>query len=83
MAPITSDIIDQKRNHYEGAMGEWHSFVDDTKSSYGVDMSILTDPFREEQRKYYLQVCSRIVLKGLIFTFFTIQLSIIGIFNGI
>ncbi|CAO2822731.1 unnamed protein product [Amaranthus hypochondriacus] len=55
VAPITSDILDQKRNHYEGAMGEWHSFVDDTKSSYGVDMTILTDPFREEQRKYYLQ----------------------------
>lgn len=43
-------------NDYEGAMDDWYNFVSDTKMDYGVDMSILTRPFSEEQRKYYLQV---------------------------
>ncbi|KMT02941.1 hypothetical protein BVRB_8g195150 [Beta vulgaris subsp. vulgaris] len=55
LAPIKSHLIDQKRDHYDGAMEEWCGFVDDTKNSYGVDMSSLTEPFTEEQRKYYLQ----------------------------
>lgn len=55
LAPIRSHLIDQKRDHYDGAMDEWHAFVNDTKSSYGVDMSVLTEPFTVEQRKYYLQ----------------------------
>ncbi|KAL2928705.1 Protein arginine N-methyltransferase PRMT10 [Bienertia sinuspersici] len=55
VAPIRSHLVDQKGHHFEGAMEEWHAFVHDTKNSYGVDMSSLTDPFTEEQRKYYLQ----------------------------
>lgn len=47
-------LIDQKKDHDEEAIDEWHSFVDDTKNSYGVDKSILTDPFNVEQKKYYL-----------------------------
>lgn len=56
LAPIKSHLIDQKRDHFDGGMEEWHGFVDDTKNSYGVDMSILTESFTEEQKKYYLQV---------------------------
>ncbi|XP_044463006.1 protein arginine N-methyltransferase PRMT10-like [Mangifera indica] len=55
MAPIRSDLGHQKMNDYEGSMDDWYSFVQDTKSSYGVDMSVLTKPFSEEQEKYYLQ----------------------------
>ncbi|KAI7733994.1 hypothetical protein M8C21_014332 [Ambrosia artemisiifolia] len=55
LAPIRSDIADQKMNEYEGCMDEWNGFVRETKSSYGVDMSVLTKPFSEEQKKYYLQ----------------------------
>lgn len=56
MAPIRSDLGHQKMNDYKGSMDDWYSFVQDTKSSYGVDMSVLTKPFSEEQEKYYLQV---------------------------
>lgn len=43
---------------YHSAMDDWHNFVDETKTDYGVDMHVLTKPFSEEQRKYYLQVGS-------------------------
>ncbi|KAE9608372.1 putative methyltransferase [Lupinus albus] len=55
MAPIRTAIIDHKVGDYHSAMDDWHSFVDETKTCYGVDMSTLTNPFSEEQRKYYLQ----------------------------
>ncbi|RVX10942.1 Protein arginine N-methyltransferase PRMT10 [Vitis vinifera] len=55
MAPIRSGLVDQKKNDYEGSMNDWLCFVNETKNDYGVDMSVLTKPFSEEQRKYYLQ----------------------------
>ncbi|KAK6151785.1 hypothetical protein DH2020_014420 [Rehmannia glutinosa] len=55
MAPIRSSLVDQKKSDYEGAMEDWNSFVNETKTYYGVDMSALTNPFTEEQRRYYLQ----------------------------
>ncbi|XP_019432103.1 PREDICTED: protein arginine N-methyltransferase PRMT10-like [Lupinus angustifolius] len=55
MAPIRTGIIDHKVADYQSAMDDWHGFVDETKTCYGVDMSTLTNPFSEEQRKYYLQ----------------------------
>jgi len=56
VAPIRSRLVDQKMNDYEAAIEDWYSFVDETKHSYGVDMSVLTGPFTEEQKKYYQQV---------------------------
>ncbi|KAK3210842.1 hypothetical protein Dsin_015548 [Dipteronia sinensis] len=55
MAPIRSGLGDQKMNDYEGAMDDWYSFVKETETVYGVDMRVLTKPFSEEQKKYYLQ----------------------------
>ncbi|KAJ0816142.1 putative methyltransferase [Helianthus annuus] len=55
LAPIRTEIADQKLNEYEGCMNDWLGFVTETKSCYGVDMSVLTKPFSEEQKKYYLQ----------------------------
>ena len=55
MAPIRTGIGDHKMGDYQSAMDDWHNFVDETKTYYGVDMSTLTKPFSEEQRKYYLQ----------------------------
>ncbi|KAK4391647.1 protein arginine N-methyltransferase PRMT10 [Sesamum angolense] len=63
MAPIRSGLVDQKMSDYEGAMQDWRSFIDETKSFYGVDMSVLTNPFTEEQKKYYLQVWCYIALE--------------------
>lgn len=39
-------------------MGDWSRFIQDTNDQYGVDMRVLNDPYREEQRKYFLQVSS-------------------------
>lgn len=55
MAPIRSGIGDKKMGDYYSAMDDWHNFVDETKTCYGVDMNTLTKPFAEEQKKYYLQ----------------------------
>lgn len=60
VAPIRSKLGDQKINDYEGTMDDWSNFVADTKMDYGVDMSVLTRPFSEEQKKYYLQVRFRL-----------------------
>ncbi|KAI4376654.1 hypothetical protein MLD38_014392 [Melastoma candidum] len=54
MAPIRSALVNQKMNQYEGAMDDWYSFLEETKSYYGVDMSVLTRSFDEEQKKYFL-----------------------------
>lgn len=56
LAPIRSVLGDHKISDYKGAMDDWHYFLQDTKNYYGVDMSVLTKPFSEEQKKYYLQV---------------------------
>lgn len=42
-------------------MDDWYNFVDETKVDYGVDMSIFTKPFTDEQRKYYLQVTAPVL----------------------
>lgn len=55
VAPVRSGSGDQKMSAYERAIDDWYNFVDDTKTYYGVDMGILTKPFKEEQKKYYLQ----------------------------
>jgi len=39
-------------------MDDWYHFTNETKTYYGVDMSVLTKPFSEEQKKYYLQTSS-------------------------
>ncbi|KAI7988520.1 Protein arginine N-methyltransferase PRMT10 [Camellia lanceoleosa] len=55
LAPIRSGLANQKMSDYEGSMDDWFYFLDQTKTYYGVDMSVLTKPFAEEQKKYYLQ----------------------------
>lgn len=55
MAPIRSGLGDKKMSDYEASMRDWYRFVDETKTDYGVDMNILSNPFSDEQKKYYLQ----------------------------
>ncbi|KAI9117554.1 hypothetical protein K1719_011720 [Acacia pycnantha] len=55
IAPIWTGLVDQKLGQYHSAMDDWQNFAEETNSYYGVDMSVLTKPFAEEQRKYYLQ----------------------------
>lgn len=55
VAPIKSGLGKVKLQDYENVMVDWDAFMQDTNDYYGVDMSVLTGPFQEEQRKYYLQ----------------------------
>lgn len=61
MSPIRSGLVDQKMRDYDGAMADWSGFIKETEAFYGVDMSALTKPFDDEQKKYYLQVGSKII----------------------
>jgi len=54
IAPIGTELVDHKMGDYHSTMDNWHNFVDETKTYYGVDMNVLTKPFSEERRKYYL-----------------------------
>eukprot|EP00262_Sarcandra_glabra_P019177 TRINITY_DN7139_c0_g1_i1.p1 TRINITY_DN7139_c0_g1~~TRINITY_DN7139_c0_g1_i1.p1 ORF type:complete len:380 (+),score=53.78 TRINITY_DN7139_c0_g1_i1:118-1257(+) len=55
LAPIRSGLSEQKMSDYESSKSDWYNFVDDTESYYGVKMSVLTKPYCDEQKKYYLQ----------------------------
>ncbi|KMZ71529.1 Arginine N-methyltransferase family protein [Zostera marina] len=55
IAPIRSGLGNQRKNDYESSMIEWDNFVDDTHHHYGVNMRVLTDSYRKENEKYYLQ----------------------------
>eukprot|EP00557_Chaetoceros_sp_GSL56_P000156 CAMPEP_0176501038 /NCGR_PEP_ID=MMETSP0200_2-20121128/13932_1 /TAXON_ID=947934 /ORGANISM="Chaetoceros sp., Strain GSL56" /LENGTH=422 /DNA_ID=CAMNT_0017899867 /DNA_START=229 /DNA_END=1497 /DNA_ORIENTATION=- len=55
LAPIYDEDERQLSNQdYNGAMGEWSQFAETTKSTYGVDMSVLTQAYEREQREYFL-----------------------------
>ncbi|KAL5571483.1 hypothetical protein UlMin_021080 [Ulmus minor] len=55
VAPLRSGLGEHKMGDYGSSMEDWYSFISETKTYYGVDMSVLTKPFSEEQKKYYLQ----------------------------
>lgn len=55
IAPIRSGLGNQRKNDFDSAMNEWDNFVDDTHNHYGVNMRVLTDSYRKENEKYYLQ----------------------------
>ncbi len=55
LAPIYDEDERRLSNHdYSAAMGEWHEFVESTKSVYGVDMSVLGECYDREQKEYFL-----------------------------
>ena len=56
LAPIRTNLGEQKKSDLNSAMVEWKSFVEETEAHYGVDMSVLTAPFTKEHEKYFLQV---------------------------
>ena len=64
---MRSGLGKQKMQDYENTMDDWDNFIEDTQEYYGVNMKILTDPFREEQEKYYLKV--KFFLSGIEQTF--------------
>ena len=55
LAPIHDEEERKLSNKdYGNAMSEWSEFVESTKSTYGVDMSILEKNYEREQKEYYL-----------------------------
>lgn len=55
IAPVSNEEDSNKRfNEFSNAMDGWRSFVETTKSSWGVDMSVLGNAFRKEQEQYSL-----------------------------
>jgi protein arginine N-methyltransferase 1 len=56
VAPMQTSLGEHKVQEYHNSMSDWSHFLHETSSQYGVDMSLLTDPYRQEQRKYFLQV---------------------------
>jgi protein arginine N-methyltransferase 1 len=55
LAPVTDeDERRQSAHENNGAMGDWSEFVETTKSTYGVNMSVLSNDFEREQKEYYL-----------------------------
>ncbi|KAK9141640.1 hypothetical protein Syun_011040 [Stephania yunnanensis] len=65
VAPIRSGLGDQKMGDYEAALDDWYRFLDETNKYYGVDMKVLTKPYCEEQKKYYLQARVPAVIKDI------------------
>jgi protein arginine N-methyltransferase 1 len=55
LAPMQTSLGERKIQEYQHAMSDWDRFTQDTHDQYGVDMSVLNNPYREEQRKYFLQ----------------------------
>eukprot|EP00249_Psilotum_nudum_P001873 c14613_g1_i1 orf=303-1472(-) len=55
LAPVRSGLVDIKMKDYQNAMADWDGFAEDALEFYGVDMSILTKSYLDEQRRYYLQ----------------------------
>eukprot|EP00245_Coleochaete_scutata_P017499 TRINITY_DN85_c0_g1_i1.p1 TRINITY_DN85_c0_g1~~TRINITY_DN85_c0_g1_i1.p1 ORF type:complete len:375 (+),score=77.47 TRINITY_DN85_c0_g1_i1:192-1316(+) len=54
-APMKSAQGEQKNNEFHHSMHDWQGFVQETSHSFGVDMSALSQSYREEQQKYFLQ----------------------------
>lgn len=55
LAPMQTSLGERKIQEYQHAMNDWSRFTQETSDQYGVDMRVLNDPYREEQRKYFLQ----------------------------
>ncbi|ETP33230.1 hypothetical protein F442_18208 [Phytophthora nicotianae P10297] len=59
IAPMCNEDNSNKRfSEFSSAMDQWRSFVDNTKASWGVDMSVLGNAFRKEQEQYSLHTSS-------------------------
>lgn len=56
IAPMSNEDDSNKRfNEFSAAMDGWRTFVDNTKATWGVDMSVLGNAFRREQEQYSLR----------------------------
>lgn len=54
MAPIRTNLTNQKLGQFQGSMEGWAEFLREMREYYDVDMDCLSDDFRNEQKDYYL-----------------------------
>ncbi|GAX82177.1 hypothetical protein CEUSTIGMA_g9605.t1 [Chlamydomonas eustigma] len=54
LAPIQSPNSQQRMSEFHGSMEGWADFLQDMKNFYQVDLDVLSDSYRQEQREYYL-----------------------------
>lgn len=55
LAPVASESGDRKLQEFEQSMADWAAFRRQTRDDFGVDMGVLSDSYRTEQEKYFLQ----------------------------
>lgn len=66
LAPMETSLGERKLKQFEHSMGVWDRFTQETANRYGVDMGVLSEDYREERRKYFLQVAQLLVFKFVI-----------------
>jgi hypothetical protein len=55
LAPIATESGLRRNTDFQGSMEGWAEFQQEMANYYQVDVSVLSEPFRREQREYYLQ----------------------------
>ncbi|OAE29172.1 hypothetical protein AXG93_1862s1300 [Marchantia polymorpha subsp. ruderalis] len=55
VAPMRTSLVEHKQQEFQHSMADWGCFLQDTSDHYNVDMSCLSNPYKEEQTKYFLQ----------------------------
>lgn len=55
LAPISSSVLGQRVHEFQGSMEGWAEFLHEMRDFYGVDLDVLSDSFRDEQKEYYMQ----------------------------
>ncbi|GBF96659.1 arginine N-methyltransferase [Raphidocelis subcapitata] len=55
LAPIHTEAGARRNTDFQGSMEGWAEFIGEMSAYYQVDLSCLSEPFRREQRDYYLQ----------------------------
>jgi protein arginine N-methyltransferase 1 len=58
LAPCRTPQAAQRASDFHAAMEGWGEFAGDMARLYGVDLRCLTEPFREEQREYFLRTAA-------------------------
>eukprot|EP00197_Chlamydomonas_leiostraca_P014660 CAMPEP_0202867434 /NCGR_PEP_ID=MMETSP1391-20130828/9431_1 /ASSEMBLY_ACC=CAM_ASM_000867 /TAXON_ID=1034604 /ORGANISM="Chlamydomonas leiostraca, Strain SAG 11-49" /LENGTH=379 /DNA_ID=CAMNT_0049547481 /DNA_START=156 /DNA_END=1295 /DNA_ORIENTATION=+ len=54
MVPIRTHMTAQRVTEFQGSMESWAEFLHEMQDYYQVDLDVLSDNFRKEQREYYL-----------------------------
>lgn len=58
LAPCRTPQTAQRASDFHGAMEGWGEFAGDMARLYGVDLRCLTEPYRQEQREYFLRTAA-------------------------